>query len=201
MTLQYIWYQNVPEFLVNASTVIEIIPDKSMSLERQLNALFRFSVYFAILVYVIRRDYRIWYFPIIIGCLTFLIYQNKLNTDESKKELFEKLNVIENEKKVCYNPTKDNPFMNVSMVDVSDFPNRPEACNISNKVVKDKVQAILDDQMVCSVDDIFKRNAGFRNFYTTPSTTIPNDQDKFAKWLYQVPPTCKERTLNCKPKI
>jgi hypothetical protein len=25
-----------------------------------------------------------------------------------------------------------------------------------------------------------------------PSTTIPNDQTAFAKWLYLSPPTCKE---------
>ena len=32
-----------------------------------------------------------------------------------------------------------------------------------------------------------------RQFYTNPSTTIPNDQEAFAKWLYYNPEkTCKE---------
>ena len=31
-----------------------------------------------------------------------------------------------------------------------------------------------------------------RNFYSMPSTTIPNDQEKFANLLYGNMPSCKE---------
>lgn len=192
-----IWYKDIKTFLVDEVTIIEVIPEKTMSLERQLNAVFRFSLFFAIFVFLFRRDYRIIYFPIIIGCLTYLIYSSKVSTDADKLELFDKLNITDTGKKVCYKPTVDNPFMNVSLVDRQDFPNRPEACKLSNKSVKDDVQKILDDQTICNVDDIFQRNTGFRSFYTNPSTTIPNEQDKFSKWLFNMPPTCKERTMSC----
>jgi len=46
----------------------------------------------------------------------------------------------------------------------------------------------------------FMRNPIYskRQFYRTPSTTIPNDQTGFAKWLYQVPgKTCKEDSSSC----
>ena len=36
-----------------------------------------------------------------------------------------------------------------------------------------------------------------RNFYTTPSTTIPNDRESFQKWLYNTPQTCKENQEFC----
>ena len=36
-----------------------------------------------------------------------------------------------------------------------------------------------------------------RQFYTMPSTTIPNDQTGFAKFLYQLPTTCKEDSAQC----
>ncbi len=31
-----------------------------------------------------------------------------------------------------------------------------------------------------------------RNFYSMPSTTVPNDQTGFANWCYKLPKTCKE---------
>ena len=34
------------------------------------------------------------------------------------------------------------------------------------------------------IDDAFDRKSSFRNFYTMPSTSIPNDQMEFANWLY-----------------
>ena len=42
------------------------------------------------------------------------------------------------------------------------------------------------------VSDIFNRNNSQRSFYTVPSTTFPNEQNKFANWLYKLPKTCKE---------
>ena len=46
------------------------------------------------------------------------------------------------------------------------------------------------------VSDIFSKNNSQRQFYTTPVTTIPNDQGSFADWLYKTPPTCKENNGN-----
>ena len=42
------------------------------------------------------------------------------------------------------------------------------------------------------VDDVFDRRSSSRQFFTTPNTTIPNDQSGFAKWLYERGPTCKD---------
>jgi hypothetical protein len=36
-----------------------------------------------------------------------------------------------------------------------------------------------------------------RNYFTMPWTTIPNDQEKFANWLYKNPDTCKENQDAC----
>ena len=45
------------------------------------------------------------------------------------------------------------------------------------------------------VDDLFGRYNSQRQFYTMPSTTVPNDQKSFAEWLYKTPETCKENSL------
>ena len=46
------------------------------------------------------------------------------------------------------------------------------------------------------IRNIFSKNNSQRQFYTTPVTTIPNDQKSFANWLYKTPPTCKENNGN-----
>jgi hypothetical protein len=47
------------------------------------------------------------------------------------------------------------------------------------------------------VDDLFGKMNSQRQFYTMPSTTIPNKQGEFAKWLYSNPKTCKEDQDYC----
>ena len=40
--------------------------------------------------------------------------------------------------------------------------------------------------------DVYGKNNSQRQFYTTPITTVPNDQNSFANWLYRSEKTCKE---------
>jgi hypothetical protein len=46
--------------------------------------------------------------------------------------------------------------------------------------------------MFQNVDDIYNTQTSSRQFYTIPSSKIPNDQTLFANWLYNRGPTCKE---------
>ena len=40
---------------------------------------------------------------------------------------------------------------------------------------------------------MFGRSQSQREFYTMPSTSIPNDQGSYQDWLYKIPgKTCKE---------
>ena len=195
-----IWYQDIQDFLLNPKTVIEIIPEKNMTFEQQLNAIVRFALFFSIIVFFVRRNYQVFYFFIIIAVFSIGLYYNKSYMVKEKMELFDKLNidVLPGETQPCYKPTIDNPFMNVSIADYQDFPNRPPACNILNADVKEQIQTLFEENSMIDTDDVFHRNTGFWNFYTNPSTQIPNDQDSFAKWLYQSTPTCKERNFACR---
>lgn len=193
-----IWYEDVSTFLFNQETLTKFIPDKNMELVEQLNSIMRFALYFTLIVLIIKRDYRVVYFVVFIGIVTFIIYQNHVKQLDSKKELFEKLNITQNNKqKKCYKPTKNNPFMNVLLPDYVDFANRPPACKINNTNVMKDVSKFFNENLVRDATDIFSKNASDREFYTTPSTTIPNNQTTFAEWLYKVPKTCKENNLQC----
>jgi hypothetical protein len=94
---------------------------------------------------------------------------------------------------VITRPTAANPFMNVLLDELTYNPNRPRADGIttpSNNVVLDDYFRV---QWNSDPTDVFGRSQGQRQFYTTPSTSIPNDQTSYMNWLYLIPgKTCKE---------
>jgi hypothetical protein len=90
-------------------------------------------------------------------------------------------------------PSASNPFMNVLLDELKYNPTRPPAQNSTdpNNV------AVLNDffrvQWNNDPTDVFGRSQGQRQFYTTPSTSVPNDQGSYQNWLYLIPgKTCKE---------
>lgn len=103
----------------------------------------------------------------------------------------------------CTKPTVDNPFMNFTMKDFMTFDsngntvNRAPACNINDPTIKKLSDATFNNDLYKDVSDIFGKLNSQRNFYTTPSTSIVNDQESFANWLYKNPYTCKENQDAC----
>ena len=60
----------------------------------------------------------------------------------------------------------------------------------TNEEIGDKISFILASIELPKAN--FGRNISSRQFYTNPSTTIPNDQESFAKWCYGDMPSCKD---------
>lgn len=94
---------------------------------------------------------------------------------------------------VVTKPTARNPFMNVLLDEISYNPRRPGA----DIIMQPMNQIILDDyfrvQWTSDPTDVFGRTQGQRQFYTMPSSSIPNDQGSYQNWLYLLPgKTCKE---------
>lgn len=90
-------------------------------------------------------------------------------------------------------PTASNPFMNVMLDELTYNPTRPAAEDVTSA----KNANLLDDyfrvQWFSDPTDVFGRSQGQRQFYTMPSSSIPNDQGSYANWLYLIPgKTCKE---------
>jgi hypothetical protein len=164
---------------------LKFIPDANMALNEQLNAIFRFSVYFSIVVAVIKQDGRVLFFGVFVGLFTFLLtfYEDKKNG--VREGLLNNLDIrYDRKQRACSMPTKENPFMNVLISDYDEFPNKPKACNIVNKEVKKSIKEYSNDDVYRDIDDVFNRNTGDRQFYTSPVTTIPNAQGDFAHWVY-----------------
>lgn len=94
---------------------------------------------------------------------------------------------------VVTRPTAANPFMNVMLDELKYNPTRPVADFASDP----NNQVVLDDyfrvQWASDPTDVFGRSQSQRQFYTMPSSSIPNDQGSFQNWLYLIPgKTCKE---------
>lgn len=98
---------------------------------------------------------------------------------------------------MCQRPTKGNPFMNVTMADLMINRNRSAACLATDELINKEINDNFHYNFFKDVDDVFNRQYSQRQFYTMPNTTIPNNQTAFAKWLYKLPPTCKEDQNNC----
>jgi hypothetical protein len=95
-----------------------------------------------------------------------------------------------------YEPTGDNPYMNILVNEIIDNPKRPPACKTMNKRLDRALSKYFKEKLFYDIGDVFAKTQGQRAFITQPVTTIPNDQESFAKWVYGVEKTCKEGNYN-----
>jgi len=119
------------------------------------------------------------------------------------KNLYDSSNVST---KTCRKSTVDNPFMNPSILDFnSDDENRTifdEACYDTietNGAVNDEVNKNFNKDLYRDVSDLFNVRGGERQFYTVPSTSVPNDMDGFGNWLFGDVGNCKTDPSKCFP--
>ena len=173
----------------------QFFPKKNMTLEERLNSIVRLSLYISVIVALYSKNYQYIYIFFIALILTYLIYKNRYN---AYNDYF--LDYTNNLVHKYIEPTKNNPFMNITLNDYNDNPNR-EALNKANSYINtdlnDNVTKKFNYNLYRDADDIYDRVTTQRQFYTMPITTIPNRQDSFSKWLYSTPPTCKENGTSC----
>jgi len=191
-----VWYTDISNF-ITTDNFHKILPLMYMTFEEKLNALLRFFLYLSIVLSLVMVDAKYLSIFIIAALLSYLFYQFETR-DRTYAENFLKerdLEIVDN--KLCTRTTVENPFMNPSIVDIQYNSNRPAACDIDK--VKDRVENNFKKRVFKDVNDIWGKDYSAREFYTVPSTTIPNDQEGYAKWLYGTPATCKEGNgLECK---
>lgn len=90
-------------------------------------------------------------------------------------------------------PNAKNPFMNVLIDEIKYNPKRAQAASVLDPSVSVTLDDFFRTQFVDDPTDVFGKTQSQREFYTMPSTTIPNDQDSYQNWLYRIPgKTCKE---------
>jgi len=90
-------------------------------------------------------------------------------------------------------PSDKNPFMNVLIDEIKYNPKRAPAASVMDPSVNVELDDFFKTQFVNDPTDVFGKTQSQRQFFTTASTTIPNDQESYQNWLYRIPgKTCKE---------
>ena len=173
-----------PKQIVRADKVIEFWPTKIHTSAERVNATARFIIYATCILYLIRRDVRVF----ILGSTSLgVLYVMEMN-NMIKEGQARPTSVKEGYESACQLPTYDNPMANVLMSDFADRPDRPSACDYAT--VQDDVNHMLSGtipygpQRSRSAMPEFQRKAYARQFVSSPVTNIPGDQTGFAEWLY-----------------
>lgn len=172
-----IWYRD-PAQLFTRDTYLVFFPAEGMQLADKLNALLRLSVYFALVMAALRQNLQFLLVPVVVGLGTAGIYE------ALEREAYTVGSASETGPRgPCTVPQAQNPFMNVLVTDYVQNPTRPAACDLQDRGVQNEVRRHFEAGLYRNIEDIYGRNASDRQFYTTPSTTIPNDQEGFVKFL------------------
>jgi hypothetical protein len=191
------WLNN-PKILLDSRRISEFYPSDKMSSVEQLNAVVRFSLYLSLLLILLKLNVNYIFIFLFSLLATYIIYNfddnMKKQEDIEHYEVFKDKSIL-SKNKVYVKPTYDNPFMNPSLCDYKNNPNR-EAYSKKSFIYNEKIKEEIEDKfsynLYQDVNDIYGKNNSQRQFYTTPVTTIPNDQDSFAKWLYSKGEHCKD---------
>tara|TARA_B100000575_G_scaffold293962_1_gene307263 strand:- start:5399 stop:6106 length:708 start_codon:yes stop_codon:yes gene_type:complete len=191
------WYDDI-RVLFNYNRLDEFFPTYDMTVSEQLNSVVRLSIYLSIIFFIYTNSANSIYISLIVLLFTYFVYSNsdyKLYTDTLSHINSKKGITKEKYSKQLVSPTIDNPFMNISYDDYIKNPNR-ESLNKANNYINPKLNEDIFSKFKYNLykdsDDIYNKKASQRQFYTMPVTTIPNQQTRFANWLYKTPPTCKE---------
>ena len=137
------WFNQI-DILYDKNYLLEIFPVKEYDLIRKLNAVFRFSIYYSLIVYFYNRSTNMFAVPIITALITYAIWYKHKDIQVSNMQ-----NKLKNDVSVtadpynynCNLPTRNNPFMNPSFMDVSADKPLPKACSsYDNKGVQRRME-------------------------------------------------------------
>ena len=188
------WYDDF-NILFKQDNLTKFFPDYKMTLIEKLNAIVRLSIYLGLILYAVTKTYQYLYIPIITLAITYLIFFNYRDKVElflnSYDSTLNKINQQILETPPSVKPTVNNPF-------ITDPKNQPPAEKSWDiDIVKEDIENNFDHNLYKDVSDLFGKSNSQRQYYTMPSTTLPNNQTEFAKWCYNTGPTCKESSIDC----
>jgi len=191
------FWVNQPTILFNKKYIDQIWPYSYLTYEEKLNAVTRFIILITILGYVLLNRIIIVVFGLIVIGLVVLLYKKKEGV------LFPYYDINDQQK-----IEKNNPFGNVLISDYKYNPNKsavngeynPETEKNINKSIKDFIVQENSDNneinnLFNNVADKFTFEQNNRQFYTNPSTTIPNKQDDFLNFCFGTLPSDKPLTI------
>jgi len=211
------WTENPTILFDNASDFFPFSQDAKACSTTALNSLTRFGLYLGIVLLLVTRMTVYLGIPVLTAILAIALFYGMkqqgtlrigVSPDVLDRPMSEGFQDIEgpaaNGKMLediigttsRTDPSEPNPFMNVLLNEISDFPTKPPAKYSVSGDVRERLDKQFSVQIYNDPGDVWNRNQGQRQFYTTPSTSVPNDRDSYQNWLYRIPgKTCKEGNM------
>ena len=132
------WLDNL-----NILTLPVLIPDINMTFEEKLNSIIRSLLFLGIIFTLVFNDSKYILFVLIIMIISIIIYnyQYEKNRQIEKYLNDNNLDIINNKK--CIKPTKENPFMNLNILNgkYDGDNNMFSACSIENSKIRCRINA------------------------------------------------------------
>lgn len=201
-----------PTILFNRNKMGEIWPGANMSPNDKLNAVSRLVIILSILGYLVTKNVRV----IVTGLVTLVAIailnhvqktkETKENVETGLKEGFQSLSKKSLDTMPLTRSKENNPLMNVLLPQIQDDPHRAPAAPAYNATVEKEINKStkefvvsnfdnpdgIDDRLFKDLGDSFGFDRSMRQWYSNPSTTIPNDQKSFAEFCYGDMISCKD---------
>ena len=204
--------------LFRSDFITRMIPSAEMTSIEKYNAITRFVILFTIIGFVVSRNTTTLLTGITtIVAIIVLNYTQagRLTNSEGFGGIAtsEALRVARErtlDPAIFTQPTPENPAMNVMPADIYDTPGRPSAAPASNPDISDRIESAvkdlsvrgrrennndpdpkLDPRLYQDMEDQREFEHSMRVFHPTANTQIPDDQGKFADFLYGNMTSCK----------
>ena len=175
------WYRDINS-LLTLNNLTKFIPNKGYTLDENLNAVVRLSIYLSLVLVLLNNEIN---YLVLVMCsflITFFIFSS------TKKDILENYKSADE-----IAPSINNPFMNIMMDDYTKNPDRKIPDDIVNNLqLQQDIDRKFNHNLFKDSSDIYNKGNSQRQFYTMPVTTIPNKQKEFAEACYKTGETCRE---------
>ena len=188
----------------------ELFPVDSMTYNQNLNAITRLVIIITILGFIFTRNFKLIIIATITLAAIFVLFtiqkKEKENFKNVTTELMKKSKNPPNYQNTFDQPSSTNPFSNVLIPDYEFNPDKKPAppsfnMNTNNEILNKAKQTVselnpgqpdISDKLFRDLGEQYVFEQSLRPFYSTASTTIPNDQQAFAEFCYGSMISCKE---------
>ncbi len=182
-----------------------LFPRKNDTIITRFNASMRFVIVVTLLLSGILRRVAIIALIPLVGCFMG-IYLHPVITPSSQTQVMEQpITSIKSQTPIVVEnraPTKDNPFMNYQLDQITDNPLQPDGFIANNKASRIDMEKQFQLGVVDNENDLWGRKFASYHFYTIPNNSAtPDPNGAFQNWLYgRNYPTCKEDPRFCDVK-
>jgi hypothetical protein len=213
-----------PNILLRPKYIYELFPSENMTYEQKLNAVTRMILLLMLFGFIMTQSFRLLLVSAVtLGAIFVLHYYHEKERTKVNAKKYDSVEGFGGAGEAAYKkyqnasvptdvfmkPEPDNPFSNVLMTDYDYNPNKKPAPpafneNVNSEILQQAKQLVVDanpdqpdiaNKLFKDLGEQLVFEQSMRQFTSTPSTTIPNDQGAFADFCYGSMISCKEGNL------